>query len=255
MSIALSVFLLLTTGLFPLALSAQAQRPPVLNGTWLRGRCIPASNPDICPDRQSADAQRTGPSGLIMLDKFLAARAKAFRDSFDEIAVPKYDCVQTAVPTLLTDPYPFQIEQKDDRVVITYEKEDIVRTIWLDGHGHKKPTVYDFYTHGYSTGRYEGNQLVVESTKFSFDPSGLDSDFGNVPSSTQKRLVERYSVQGDRLRLDLRIEDPIFLLAPIEYSVEWQRTDQKMALPWNCDPESAKQNLLLQPTKYPDPPR
>jgi hypothetical protein len=188
-----------------------------------------------------------------MLDKFLTARAKAFRDSFDELAAPKYDCVQTAVPTLLTDPYPFSIEQRADRVIITYEKEDIVRTVWLEGNNHKKPTVYEFFWHGYSTGTYEGNQLVIETTKFQFDPSGIDSDFGNVPSSTQKRLVERYSIVEDRLRLNLRIEDPVFLLAPIEYTMEWQRTDQALALPWSCDPESARQNLILQPTKYPDP--
>jgi hypothetical protein len=161
--------------------------------------------------------------------------------------------VQSPIPTLLTDPYPFQIDQKADRVILTYEKEDIVRTIWLEGHGHPKPTVYEFATHGYSFGRYEGDKLIIETTKFNFDPIGLDNDFGNIPSSTQKKVTERYSRQGDRLRVDLTIEDPVFLLKPIEYSIEWQTSNQPLVLPWNCDPESSKQNLMLEPTKYPDP--
>jgi hypothetical protein len=214
---------------------------------------VPASNPDVCPDRQTAAAQRTGPGGLIELDKFLTNRAKAFRDSFDEIAVPKYDCVQSPIPTLLTDPYPFKIEQQADRVILTYEKEDIVRTVWLEGKGHPKPTVYEFATHGFSFGHYEGDKLIVETTKFNFDPIGLDNDFGNVPSSTAKKTIERYSRQGDRIRVDLTIEDPVFLLRPLEYSIEWQTSNQPLTLPWNCDPESSKQNLELEPTKYPDP--
>jgi hypothetical protein len=255
-SISLAALLFVAAGVFPAtSVGAQAQSRPDLSGPWLRGRCITASNPEICPDRQTAAAQRTGPSGLVMLDSYLTARAKAFRDSFDEVAAPKYDCVPTAVPTLLTDPYPFKFEQRDDRVIITYEKEDIVRTVWLDGFNHKKPSIYEFFTHGYSTGKYEGGKFIVETTKFVFDPSGLDADFGNVPSSTQKRLIERYSLVDGRLHLDMTIEDPIFLLKPINYSMEWQKTDQELALPWSCDPESAKQNLLLQPSKYPDPPR
>ena len=46
------------------------------------------------------------------------------------------------MPSLVIDPYNFSIEQQRDRLVFTYEKDDIVRTIWLNGAG-PKPTVYD----------------------------------------------------------------------------------------------------------------
>ena len=221
--------------------SAQLAAPPGapdLNGTWTGRRCIPM-NSDLCPDfnRESA----------------LTARAKAFRTMFDEFAVPKYDCFPATIPALLTDPYPFLIQQQPDRVTFTYEKDDVVRTVWLDGRGHSKPKIGEFFAQGYSTGRYEGNQLVVDTTKFVFDPTGIDDDFGNMPSSTKKHLVERYYRQGDRLRVDLTIEDALFLLAPVTYTIEWQRSAQPPSLPWECDPDAAKEALKFRTTKYPEP--
>jgi hypothetical protein len=109
--------------------------------------------------------------------------------------------------------------------------------------------------HGYSTGRYEGNQLIVETTRFTFDPEGFAGDVINAPSSTQKRLVERYSRNGNSLRLELVAEDPIFLLGPITYTIDYPATNEPLALPWNCDPESAQRNLHVVKSKYPqDPP-
>ena len=66
------------------------------------------------------------------------------------------------------------------------------------GEGHQPPRNGLLFMHGYSTGRYEGNQLVVESSRFTFDPEGFAGDAINAPSSTQKRLVERYSRRAKR---------------------------------------------------------
>ena len=185
----------------------------------------------------------------------LTARARAFTNAFDELAAPKYDCGPATLPGLFGDPYAFQVEQQSDRVTFTYEKDDIVRTIWLEGHGHPQPPIGAFFVHGYSTGRYEGGQLVVETTKFAFDPTGIAGDFLSAPSSTQKRLIERYWREGDNLRMDLTVEDPVFLLGPINFIMEWRPGDGPLSLPWACSPEAARRNLRLVPTKYPqDPP-
>jgi hypothetical protein len=234
----LSVFALgvfFATGLNALAQTSSAGVPN-LSEIWARKGCVP--NSDVCP--------------YIETEKPLTARAKAFRNMFDELAAPKYDCVQATAPSLIIDPYNFRIEQRPDRVIMTYEKDDIVRTVWLEGHGHPRPSVYDFFIQGYSTGKYEGNQLIVETTRFMFDPTGLD-DMRNLPSSTQKRVVERYWREGNLLKVDVVTEDPIFLLEPIRFGFEWQRTDQPLSLPYDCDPELAKQPLQFTPTKYPEP--
>ena len=216
---------------------------PALEGIFTGRRCVPESS-DVCPE-MSRDGAMT----------LLTARARAFTEAFDELAAPKYDCAPATLPGLFGDPYAFQVEQRTDRVTFTYEKDDIVRTIWLEGHEHQEPATGAFFVHGHSIGRYEGNQLVVETTRFTFDPAGIAGDFMSAPSSTQKRLVERYWREEDLLRMDLTVEDPIFLVGPISFIMEWRPSDQPLSLPWACDREAARRNLQLVPTKYPqDPP-
>ena len=215
---------------------------PHLAGIFTGRQCVTGGG-EVCPELNRAAAPTV-----------LTARARAFTEAFDELAAPKYDCAPATLPGLFGDPYAFEVEQLADRVTFTYEKDDVVRTIWLDGHGHPEPGVGAFFTHGRSTGRYEDDRLVVETTKFTFDPAGIAGDFLSAPSSTQKRIVERYRREGDGLRMDLTVEDSIFLLRPIHYVMEWRRIDRPLSLPWGCDPEAARRNLRLVPTKYPEDP-
>jgi hypothetical protein len=238
---ALAAAALFTDG--AVAQSAAAAGAPSLAGIYTGRSCVPG-NSDVCPEMNLDGAKR-----------MLTARGLAFAQAFDELAAPKYDCWPATLPIIFGDPYAWQIEQLPDRLVFTYEKDDVVRTIWLEGHGHPAPKTGEFFVHGYSSGRYEGDALVIETTHFIFDPGGLAGDYLSAPSSTQKRLVERYSRDGKNLRLDVRVEDPIFLRAPLEYVMQWQPSEDPLSLPWNCDPASAQRNLKVVPTKYPqDPP-
>ena len=216
---------------------------PKISGIFAGRRCFPA-NSDVCPEMNANGAER-----------LMTARGKAFIAAFDEHAAPKYDCSPAGIPIIFGDPWAVRIEQLPDRVTFTYEKDDVVRTIWLEGHGHQRPRSGLLFMHGYSTGRYEGNQLVVETNRFTFDPEGFAGDVINAPSSTQKRLVERYSRNGNTLRLELTAEDPVFLLGPINYTMDYPETKEPLSLPWNCDPASAQRNLHVVKSKYPqDPP-
>jgi hypothetical protein len=207
------------------------------------------------PDLAETWARRgcTGgqPCPFIPTELPLKARAIGFIQAFDEALGPKYDCAPATMPSLVIDPYNFAIEQHRDRLVFTYEKDDIVRTIWMNGSG-PAPSVYDSYWQGHSVGHYEDGALIVETTKFPFDPTGLD-DMYNIPSSTQKRVVERYWRDGNALKADIVTEDPLFLTRPVQFTFEWQRTDDPLVLPYACDPELAKQPLQFIPSKYQDP--
>ena len=182
----------------------------------------------------------------------LKARALGFMAAWDEAAGPKYDCVPATVPSLVADPYSFEIRQLEDRVVLIYEKDDIVRTVWLEGHGHQEPGVYDFTVQGHSIGRYEGEQLVVETNQFTFDPHGLD-DRSNMPSSTRKSVTERYWLEDGRLKAEVTTEDPIFLTGPVRFYIAWERGEGPLVLPYACLPELARQPTQFLPSKYRDP--
>ncbi len=215
---------------------------PDLGGIYAGRRCVPA-NSDVCPEMNLEGAAR-----------IMTARGRAFADAFDELAAPKYDCWPATLPIIFGDPYAWQIEQFPDRVVFTYEKDDVVRTIWLEGHGHAPPKPNDLFVHGYSVGHYDADRLIVETTHFIFDPGGLAGDYLSAPSSTQKRLIETYWREDGNLRMALTVEDPIFLREPIEYVMEWRPSEDELSLPWDCNPAAAQRNLKVVPTKYPEDP-
>jgi hypothetical protein len=137
--------------------------------------------------------------------------------------------------------------QWPDRVLLRYEKDDQLRTVWMDG---RKPTVADFSIQGFSVGRYEGNALLVETTHFTFDITGFD-DYNGIPSSQQKIVRERYWRDGHDLRVTVSVEDPMFLRKPTEYTTRWVPTAPGYTLaPFECDPESARASIKFLPPKY-----
>ena len=228
---ALATVLLMLTGLLPVGVNAQApgdsSEIPDLSGIW---------------DRRGTTASST---------MRLTARAIGFRDAFDHVLAPRYDCSPATSPFIIPDPYNIAVEQQPDRVLLLYEKDDVTRTVWLEGHGHPSPGAYDYTIQGHSIGRYEGDRLVVETTKFTFDPNGL-ANSGNVPSSTLKKVTEQYWREGDRLKVDVIAEDPLILLEPYRFTFEWERTEEAL-VSYGCNPEAARYPARFQPSKYKDP--
>ena len=218
-------------------LGAQSQAPssgiPNLAGRWKRRGPIEG---------------RPGNTSPVPLAR---ARAIGFSRAFDEVLLPGYDCSPVAVPVLLNDNYNFEIVQQRDRVILRYEKDDIVRPVWLEGFGHQKPSVYDFTIQGHATGRYEKNQLVIVTTQFVFDPRGIHDSY--IPSSTRKKVTERYWRDGDRLRMESVTEDPLILKAPYPYHFEWEPMKTPL-VPFDCDPEASSFDRQFYETqKYQDP--
>jgi hypothetical protein len=177
------------------------------------------------------------------------ARAVGFDAAFDQVLQPTYDCSPIPVPGLMNDNYDFQIIQQADRVIIRYEKMDVVRTVWLEGHGHPKPGAYDYMIQGHSVGRYEGSRLVVETTKFAFDPRGFNSN-RFIPGSTMKKMTERYWREGNTLKMESVSEDPLVLKQPFHYNFEWIPRTEELT-PYDCDPEDSRFGAQFHPSKYP----
>ena len=99
-------------------------------------------------------------------------------------------------------PYPFQIFQGTDKILIAYEFGGFTRTIHMDDVGNSPSPTWM----GWSRGRWEGETLVVDVTGFNgqtwFDRAG------NFHSDAL-RVVERYTRIGpDHLMYEAMIEDP-----------------------------------------------
>ena len=177
----------------------------------------------------------------------LNERGLAFQKVFDEAIAPKYDCVPSSSPAIQYDPYYLQLMQWPDRVVIRYEKDDQTRTIWLDG---RKPTIQDYSLQGFSVGRYEGNFLIVDTDHFLFDITGFD-DYNGIPSSSLKKVTEKYWKENGELKLTLTLEDPLILRKPASYTTRWLPAAPGYQLEaWECDAESSRAPIKMMVPKY-----
>jgi len=190
-----------------------------------------------------------GPNMPWTPDNFpvLNERAIAFQGVFDEAIAPKYDCVPATPPALQYDPYFMEVVQWPDRVMFRYEKDDQLRTAWLDG---REPPLNEYSLQGFSVGRYEGDALIVVTTLFTFDIAGFD-DYNGIPSSQLKKVTERYWRDGEELRMTLTVEDPLFLREPASYTTRWLPAPEGYKLnPYECNAEDARRAVKYMIPKY-----
>jgi hypothetical protein len=114
---------------------------------------------------------------------------------------PEITCFMPGVPRATYLPYPFQILQGTDKILIAYEYAGTTRTIHLtDVKNNPTPTWM-----GLSRGRWDGDTLVVDVTDFN-DRTWFDRA-GNFHSDAL-RVVERYTpVSPYHLMYEATIDD------------------------------------------------
>jgi hypothetical protein len=100
-----------------------------------------------------------------------------------------------------------RITQSADEIKLFYGSMGIERTIHLNMSEH--PADIEPRLAGHSIGRWEGDVLVVDTVGFA--PGILSAD-GRVPHSDQLHVVERFSLDPEKMRLrrDYTAEDPLY---------------------------------------------
>ena len=121
---------------------------------------------------------------------------------------PEIKCFMPGVPRATYLPYPFQILQGTNKIVVAYEFAGATRTIHMDTVGDSPSPTWM----GWSRGRWEGDSLVVESTDFNedtwFDRAG---DF----HSDALKVTERFTPESaSHLTYQATIEDPKVFTRP-----------------------------------------
>ncbi len=138
-------------------------------------------------------------------------------------ADPEAKCYMPGVPRITYMPYPFQILQFPDRVLILYEYVHVTRTIYMDGSPHPEGHI-DFWM-GDSRGRWDGDTLVVDVIHFN-DQTWFDRA-GNLHSDAL-HVVERYTRSGpDHMTYDVTIEDPAVFTRPWKMSMPIYRRQEE----------------------------
>ena len=155
------------------------------------------------------------------------ARAIQQQNKADWLALdPVVKCYMPGVPRATYLPFPFQIIQSPDHVVVAYEFASASRIVYMDRPDFEAPI---FSWMGHSRGRFEGDSLVIDVTDQVPD-TWLDHA-GNHHSDAL-RVTERYTHLGpNALMYEATLEDPNVYTAPwtLKFPL-YRRLDENMQL-------------------------
>ena len=129
---------------------------------------------------------------------------------------PRAFCMPSGWPSAYFGPYPVQIVQNGDWMVMITEFERATRLIPLDGRPHREGIEPTYY--GDSVGHWEGDTLVIDSRNFK--RWTLDDYYYENPDeyrmhSDAFRTIERLRrVDENTLSYEFTVEDPKIFTAP-----------------------------------------
>ena len=161
----------------------------------------------------------------------LTAVARASVEGFDRISdSPILNCVAKGMPTIMEQPYPLEFVRQGDDIVLRAEEYDTQRLIHMNANATDEGQPRSKL--GYSIGRWDGNSLVVRTTRMSwqwFDVVG-------VPQSEQSVLLERFTprAHGSRLDYELTVTDPVNFTKPVTVGKFWVWYPQMTVEPFEC---------------------
>jgi len=164
-----------------------ADGTPDLSGVWLGG------------GSSDADMTRAVKPGDKLEMLSWAEEVVKNRQSKDD---PEANCLPTGIPR--GSPYPWRILQTPSRYFILYEGNiHSFRQIFMN---EKHPADPDPTWYGHSTGRWEGNTLVVDTIGFN---DKFWFDYKGHPHTEKLHTIERYTpIDQGHMRIEVTIDDP-----------------------------------------------
>ena len=180
-----------------------------------------------------------GPELANFLGLPITEGARQWALSWDpsRLTLPEHQCQVHVSPYIYRGPLALRIwEDREPRsqkllaiknYISTYEQ---TRTIWMDGRPH--PPEYAAHTwEGFSTGKWEGDMLTVETTHIK---QGWIRRNG-LPESDRATLVEHFIRHGEYLTHVSVVTDPVYLTEPLVKSNGFRLTANGVVDPYPCE--------------------
>ena len=182
---------------------------PDFSGIWLnawfydgRVQPLPVSPPGEPPAATFADVF-ANVKGELPLQPW-AAQLKAARREQNSKENPDAHCLPMGLMQFHMHPQPRKVLQTRDVIAMLYEGNSGVRQIFIDGRPLPDADAQPWW-YGYSTGRWDGDTLVVETTRFR-DGGWLDI-YGS-PLTDQATMIERWRRPNfGTIQIDVTIDD------------------------------------------------
>ena len=217
------------------------QKVPDLSGYWGPGRGAKPDNERVkqlppntvvLTDGGAVEFPVNEYGGLKVKPAALAA-AKTWKPE-DDMSLSKV-CQPPSIVYAMQGPFPMEIHQTPDLIVMRLEYYDMVRLIFLDGRAHP-PANAPHTKVGHSVGRWDGSTLVVDTTHLS-----ASTITNNGLNHTDKvHVIERFWLGngGKTLMMLQEFEDPDALENRGARFVGWDRGND-FIYPYECDPSFA----------------
>jgi hypothetical protein len=136
---------------------------------------------------------------------------------------PEIKCYMPGIPRATYMPYPFQIVQSQDTILMAYEFASASRIIRMNSKEKSPASAWM----GWSVGRWEGETLVVDVTDIE-EQTWFDRA-GNFHSDAL-HVVERFTPSdANTLNYEVTIEDPKVFSRPWKMSMPLYRHQEKNA--------------------------
>jgi hypothetical protein len=213
----------------------QADGKPDLSGVWLGDNWSPAGRRPALPGGRGVATSKMLPAAQAEFER---------RTKSNMIDDPKVRCMPNGVPHANVEPYPFEIIHTPDKTIILYEMYLLRRLVFTDG--RKLPDDPQEFTPtwmGYSVGRWEGDEFVVDTT--GFNKKVWPISMGAHPSSDALRVQERFRrVDFGHMDLNITINDPKTYEAPWNQSLRYTLLPDTDLLEFVCEVNPAPEHMV-----------
>ncbi len=204
--------------------------PPSIEDPALKAKLSP--NAVILHDTGAPELQPGDFGGLKLKPEVAAAAAKW--DPRSDFTLDKA-CLAPSIIYAMQGPFPLEIFQDEHLIVIKLEYFEMTRIVHMDG---KHPPADAPHTKtGHSTGRWEGDTLVVDTTHL----SGATITNNGLYHSDNVHVIERFklSPDGKKLISSQEFEDPETIDNRGARFIAWQKQDGQYLNAYECDPTFA----------------
>ena len=136
-------------------------------------------------------------------------------------------CYPGGVPGQLLYPVePLWFIQQPKIVYMIWQRDHFVRRVFLDKDKHTEGLKPSWF--GESIGRYEGDELVVDTIGTSAKNSYLDNFV--TPHTEKMRVTERFKItnDGNRLEAFVKVDDPDTFNEPLYMVQRWRKAENPL---------------------------
>jgi len=155
------------------------------------------------------------------------------RYSYESELTPENNCVAPSIAFLMQAPFPMEIFQGRDIIVLKMEYFDMVRIVFMDGRGHMGPDAPHSKA-GDSIGHWEGDTLVVDTDHLEAG-TFMNNGFNH---SKNMHVIEKFrlSPDGNTLWITQLYEDPDTFEGLAARYLSWRKVPDEHVYPYDCDP-------------------